>query len=231
MTAAIVLAGGRSSRFGSDKLEAVVDGRSLLTRAVEAAVEAGCDPVVVVTAREVVAGEASAGGASPFASEAVDDAEAAGRVVTVSEWPRWGGPCAAVAAGVEALGTSTPSRDLAPTGRVLPGGPLARDDVLILPADLADPAAAVAALAVSPGPCVLRDADGREQWLLARASVAALRARLDGLRAEATLADLPARALLGGLPVADPALSPLITADIDRPADLDLLKELSHGTV
>jgi molybdopterin-guanine dinucleotide biosynthesis protein A len=43
----IVLAGGRSSRFGSDKLEVLVDGRPLLDHAV-AAVQEACTEVVVV---------------------------------------------------------------------------------------------------------------------------------------------------------------------------------------
>lgn len=43
----IVLAGGRSERFGSDKLEAVIDGQTLLGRAT-AAVAAVADEVVVV---------------------------------------------------------------------------------------------------------------------------------------------------------------------------------------
>ena len=43
----IVLAGGRSSRFGSDKLVAEVDGRSLLELAVEAVVAVATDVLVV----------------------------------------------------------------------------------------------------------------------------------------------------------------------------------------
>jgi molybdopterin-guanine dinucleotide biosynthesis protein A len=46
---AIVLAGGRSSRFGGDKLAALVGGRPLLQRAVEAVAETA-DEVVVVLA-------------------------------------------------------------------------------------------------------------------------------------------------------------------------------------
>ena len=45
----IVLAGGASRRFGSDKLEAVLEGRSLLGRAVDA-VAAVCSEVIVVVA-------------------------------------------------------------------------------------------------------------------------------------------------------------------------------------
>lgn len=48
----IVLAGGRSSRFGSDKLAAQFDGASLLERAVAAMADAaiGCSEIVVVLA-------------------------------------------------------------------------------------------------------------------------------------------------------------------------------------
>lgn len=46
-----VLAGGQSSRFGSDKAMAELDGRTLLSRAVEA-LQAQCDAVVVVGREE-----------------------------------------------------------------------------------------------------------------------------------------------------------------------------------
>lgn len=46
-TTGIVLAGGAASRFGSDKLAAALDGRTLLQRAV-AALETVCDELVVV---------------------------------------------------------------------------------------------------------------------------------------------------------------------------------------
>ena len=52
MAAGIVLAGGRSSRFGRDKLAAALDGRTLLERAVAAVAAAGADPVLVVLAPE-----------------------------------------------------------------------------------------------------------------------------------------------------------------------------------
>ena len=47
MTLGAVLAGGQSSRFGSDKALAVLDGQTLLTRAVDALAQ-WCDAVVVV---------------------------------------------------------------------------------------------------------------------------------------------------------------------------------------
>ena len=197
--AVIVVAGGRSHRFGSDKLAHRIGGRTLLERTVGAARGAGT--VVLVTA------------ADPPPSVAV----------AVSESPQWGGPCAAIAAGVDAVSA------VAPEGA----------DVIILPADLADPVAAVAALlTVDSG--VLVDGAGRPQWLLARAPLADLRARVAELRRERPVLDgLSAAALLsvveGRHSVADG-----VCADIDMPSDLpnpspssaDLrAKELAHGTV
>ena len=48
-SAGIVLAGGRASRFGADKLAIVIDGRPLLLHAIDA-VAAVCSEVIVVTA-------------------------------------------------------------------------------------------------------------------------------------------------------------------------------------
>jgi molybdopterin-guanine dinucleotide biosynthesis protein A len=196
--AVIVVAGGRSRRFGSDKLGHRIGCRTLLERTVEAAGHAG--PVVLVTA------------ADPPPSV----------VVAVSESPRWGGPCAAIAAGVDAVASLAPEDA----------------DVLILPADLADPVSAVAALLAEGG--VLVDGDGHPQWLLARAPLAGLRARIAELRRERpTLDGLSAAALLSVVesrhPVADD-----VCADIDVPSDLPQsspssadrrAKELAHGTV
>ena len=47
-TAAVVLAAGASTRFGSPKQLARLDGETLLERAVRVAREVGCSPVVVV---------------------------------------------------------------------------------------------------------------------------------------------------------------------------------------
>lgn len=55
---AIVLAGGRSTRFGADKRAAEVDGRSLLERAI-AAVAGVADETLVVIEAEPVAGSAA----------------------------------------------------------------------------------------------------------------------------------------------------------------------------
>ncbi|MEQ9350526.1 MAG: NTP transferase domain-containing protein, partial [Alphaproteobacteria bacterium] len=58
--AAIVLAAGRSSRMGdTNKLLAASGGRPLVSHAVQAATEAGCDPVIVVTGHQAEAVEAA----------------------------------------------------------------------------------------------------------------------------------------------------------------------------
>jgi molybdopterin-guanine dinucleotide biosynthesis protein A len=126
-------------------------------------------------------------------------------VVVVSEFPRWGGPCAGIAAGVAAL-------------------PETAADTLIVSADLARPASAVAALhSIESG--VLADHDGNVQWLLARVPVAALRAQLDHLDADGGAAGRPARALVGhlGLPIVRAHRDAV--ADIDEQHDLERLKE------
>jgi CTP:molybdopterin cytidylyltransferase MocA len=46
--AGVILAAGTGSRFGGDKLLAMVDGRPLVRHVVDAAVAAGLDPIVVV---------------------------------------------------------------------------------------------------------------------------------------------------------------------------------------
>ncbi|WP_185278112.1 molybdenum cofactor guanylyltransferase [Leifsonia shinshuensis] len=180
--AAIVIAGGRSTRFGSDKLLAEVDGRTLLQRTMEAV--SGCATVVLVSAT----------------NETVPRG-----VVIVSEYPRWGGPCAGIAAGVAALPETT-------------------TETLIVSADLARPASAVAALhAIETG--VLADQDGNVQWLLARVPVPALGAQLAKLDADGGAAGRPVRALIGhlGLPIVPTHRDAV--ADIDEQHDLDYLKE------
>lgn len=85
-TGAIVLAGGRSARFGRDKLAEPVDGRPLLDHAV-AAVRAVADEVVVVVA--------------PDTSRAVPDG-----VRLAHDPSAFEGPLAGVAAGLAALATA-----------------------------------------------------------------------------------------------------------------------------
>jgi molybdopterin-guanine dinucleotide biosynthesis protein A len=78
--AALVLAGGRSRRFGSDKLAAEVAGRPLLDAALDAALGAADAQVVVVGPVE---------------------RDLPTRVLVTREEPAYAGPFAAVAAGLE----------------------------------------------------------------------------------------------------------------------------------
>ena len=88
-TAAVVLAAGASTRLGSAKQVARLDGETLLERAVRVAREAGCSPVVVVL---------GAAAASIRAGCSLGDA-----VVVVNEdWAS--GMGSSVGCGVQALG-------------------------------------------------------------------------------------------------------------------------------
>lgn len=85
----IILAGGRSSRFGLDKLAIEIDGRTMLQRAVDA-VAAVAPRIVVVLAP----------GADPPPNLALDP-----RVDIVHDGAPFGGPLAALAVGLEAVRT------------------------------------------------------------------------------------------------------------------------------
>ncbi len=87
MTAdAVVLAGGASARFGSDKLAADLHGRPLLHHALDA-VAAVADRIVVVV--------------GPEAAEADLPPSLAGRIVVVRDAVAHRGPLAGLAAGLE----------------------------------------------------------------------------------------------------------------------------------
>lgn len=98
---AVVLAGGASSRFGSDKLAASLDGRPLLHHALEA-VAAVAGSIVVVIAPE-----------APVPS--IPDGLVS-RVVIARDVATHGGPLAGLGAGLATLLTiaDTPDRDEAP---------------------------------------------------------------------------------------------------------------------
>ncbi|MEW5991244.1 MAG: molybdenum cofactor guanylyltransferase [Chloroflexota bacterium] len=87
----IVLAGGRSSRFGSDKLVAELDGRPLLHHAIEA--------LAAVTERIVVVAAPDANPNLPGGLDA--------RVRIVHDPEPFGGPLAGLAAGLAAVETAT----------------------------------------------------------------------------------------------------------------------------
>ncbi|HEU4467371.1 MAG TPA: NTP transferase domain-containing protein, partial [Agromyces sp.] len=142
---AVILAGGRAERLdGASKPDLVVGGRSLLATAIAAARGAACERIVVVGPPEL---------------------EAAGCLV-VREDPPFGGPVAALAAGLDALGPpggrAAPEAPIGPPGgrgapegllgppggRVAPEGRVSRphEDVLVLACDMPDAEAAVARL-------------------------------------------------------------------------------------
>ena len=59
--ATIILAAGGSSRLGRPKQLLEIDGKTLLLRGVDAALAAGCGPVIVVVGRDAEACKAAAG--------------------------------------------------------------------------------------------------------------------------------------------------------------------------
>ena len=79
--AALVLAGGRSARFGSDKLDVTVHGSPLVRHSIDAARALGATVVVIGTGRDALPAD----------------------VVVVREDPPFSGPYAAVATGLAVL--------------------------------------------------------------------------------------------------------------------------------
>ncbi|WP_235866318.1 molybdenum cofactor guanylyltransferase [Serinibacter arcticus] len=184
---AVVLAGGRASRLGGvDKGGLVVGDRTLLAGVLDAVATAG-----VPAARSVVVGP---------------EAEVPAGVLRTREDPPFGGPLAALGAGLALLDGD--------------------GDVLVLACDLPRAAALVALLDGGvPDGCdgvVVRDGDGRDQWLAARYRLGALREAVDAVahREPGGLTGLPVRAALRSLTlgtVTDPTGA---TRDVDTPADL-----------
>lgn len=176
--AAIVLAGGRASRLGGiDKPQLVVGEASLLDHAVDAV--AWCDPIVVV---------------GPVAPVRTD-------VRWARESPAFGGPVAAIAAGLEHLD---------------------RDEVVILAADTPCAVDAVALLRRHPlgdadGVC-LADADDRAQWLIGRYRTAALRAALNEIPDAGRNASI--RSIVSGLRL-DVVPAGALASDVDTWDDLE----------
>jgi molybdenum cofactor guanylyltransferase len=192
---AIVLAGGGSARFGTDKLVAQLDGRPLLHHALESCAAVAGRIVVVI----------APGGPVPDLPPAL-----AHRIVVVRDAAPHGGPLAGLATGLEAIDGS----DVA----LVAGG----DMPSLVPAVLrllsvhlvTNPALAVVTLEadpISPLPIAVRPAVALPQ---ARALLAADRRSLHGLLDRLRASIIPAatwRAL-------DPEGRTL--SDVDTPADL-----------
>lgn len=161
---AVILAGGRATRLGGvSKPDLMVGGQRLLTTAIAAARAAGCERIVVV---------------GPSGLEAHGCLHA-------QEDPPFGGPVAALAAGLDAL-DRLPSESRDAAARLLGRR---RNDVLLLACDMpgADDAVArlVAARRANPdadGVCLV-DASGVTQWLAAVHDRSALDRALDAMAA------------------------------------------------
>ena len=174
---AIIVAGGRARRLGgADKPMVPVAGRRLIEHALDAA--AARRPVVLV------------GG--PFE---IDDE----RISWTREEPPFGGPAAALIAGLNALEPD-----------------VAAEEVLVLAADLPDAVRLVRLLDAEPLPAdidgiVATDAAGRTQWLAGRYRLAALRraARAVGDADGVSMRELLSHVRLRTVPVGDAA------ADLD----------------
>lgn len=195
---AIVLAGGTSSRFGSDKLAAGLDGEPLLHHALRA-VAAVANDIIVVLAPGTPAPELPA----PLVP----------RVRFARDPEAHGGPLAGLAAGLTLV------RDEAPRIALVVGGDMPRlaPAVLRLLAEMlvADPSLVAMTLAASepaPLPMALRPDAARAavDAILAAGGRRSLRALLDALRS-ATVPASAWRAL-------DPHGATL--CDVDTPGDL-----------
>jgi CTP:molybdopterin cytidylyltransferase MocA len=200
---AIVLAGGRSSRLsGVPKSQLPWRGTTLLQNTVDAALDAGARRVVVVGPTD----GPDAQGSSARNSDA--------RVQFAREEPPFGGPAAAVAAGIGAL-----EHEL--------GG--AADIVLVLACDMPEVGGALSVLiesmldvghhgAAHDGALML-DSSGRRQPLASVYGRRALARAVDGLRASGTLDGASMRSLTSGLDLLELPDDAGWTRDIDTWGD------------
>ncbi|MBD8518552.1 molybdenum cofactor guanylyltransferase [Plantibacter sp. CFBP 8804] len=191
---AIILAGGRSSRLGGvAKASLFRDGRTLLQLAIDAARAAG--------GRVVVVGP---------------EVETTDPVRFVRERPVFGGPAAAIAAGLDALRDDVAAEDPA--------------QVAVLACDMPDAASALAAVLDAATAATGTDTDGwvavddsgREQPLLAVYHREALERRVAALRASqpsGDLAGVSVRQLLAGLVLRQVPIPDGGSADVDTWAD------------
>jgi molybdopterin-guanine dinucleotide biosynthesis protein A len=188
---AVVLGGGRSTRFGSDKLVAEVDGLPLLRHAVDA--------VLPLAGQVIVVG-------SPAA--ALPDG-----VVVVADSQQHAGPYAAVRDGIDALSLDV-DVVLVLAGDLVAPAPMLPLLLAALEADAAGPGSDR-----RPEAAVAVDADGRRQPLLAAYRVEPLVAGMAGVDAyhRAAYALLDG---LHVVEVPDPTPGATATHDIDTPDDL-----------
>ncbi|MCS5722378.1 NTP transferase domain-containing protein [Herbiconiux sp. CPCC 203407] len=203
---AIVLAGGRSSRLGgSPKAELLVRGRRLVDIAVEAVLTAGSRHVVVVGPDEL----------APLPAAAT----------LTREDPPFGGPAAALAAGLAGLAdlaadVSTPPDALLVLACDMPGAERALPALLdaVLSESSGTPRAGGGS---GEGWAVMAvDHDGRRQPLLAVYGLAALSARVSVRSSEpGGLDGAPFHSLLEGLGITEVPIPAGSSSDIDTWSD------------
>lgn len=200
---AVILAGGRASRFGGrDKTALLHDGLSLLEVAVTAV--AGARAIAVVG----------------HGIEADDP-----RLRRTVEEPRWAGPVAAIVAGLRALDDAPEARTVVIAADL----PFAVPAVARLLAVAGDADGAAEAATDGEGgegvggrrAVVAVDGDGREQPLLAVYPTAALRRAVETADRAGRANDRgpSLRAALAGIDVRSVALPEPLCADVDTPAD------------
>lgn len=190
---AIIVAGGRAKRLGGiDKTALVWQGRSLLDGVVAAASGAR---------RTCVVGS---------------DADLPASVLRAVERPRWGGPAAAVVAGLEALAEAPLPH---PEWIVVLAGDLVRaDDAVHLLLDELTRIHASTAVESGDRPVeglISVDGDGRRQPLLA----VYLRTALLRAAAARPAENLAVTSLIGGLDLVEVRLPAALSDDVDTPAD------------
>ncbi|MBI2778069.1 MAG: molybdenum cofactor guanylyltransferase [Chloroflexi bacterium] len=200
---AIVLAGGRSARFGSNKLRAELGGRAILHLAIEAVAEVA-DSIVVV--------------APPGATLILPDLPRRrdGRIRVVHDPEPFGGPLVGLEAALAAL-AATPSGDAIVVGGDMPR--LVPAVLRRLVATLRERQAGAAVLEVpdrvQPLPAALAVAPALEA---ARMLLARDRRSLRDLLGAVETVTVPASEWL----VLDPAAASVV--DIDRPEDLERMR-------
>ena len=192
---AIVLAGGRSSRLsGVPKAQLVWHGATLLQNTVDAALQAGARLVVVVGPDAIGQDAHGPDAAGPDA-----------RILFTREDPPFGGPAAAIGAGMRALDGQRASSP---------------DAVLVLACDMPEVASAVAALVESlplegSDGVLLLDASGMRQPLAAVYGRRALADAVAGLGASGTLDGASMRSLTASLDVRERRDAAGSTSDVD----------------